>query len=211
MNKLLAELPKHEVRQALGFYFEQDRLIYVAAHVMLRRVLREYLDGAEPAIIRNPLGRPELATGPGGGPALSFSLTHTRGFAACAISNEACIGIDAEDIRRPIAIGEMARRWYAPKEVVLLERIPKERRAEMFFRIWTLKEAILKATGHGLRIEPPLFSVDPERAQVIVPAGLGIPTCWRLAEMTPSAYIRLALAVPGNGPLAPALARVDLA
>jgi 4'-phosphopantetheinyl transferase len=209
MSKLMAELPAHEVRQALAFHFEQDRLIYVAAHVMLRRVLREYLDGAEPAIIRNPLGRPELATG-SGGPVLSFSLTHTRGFAACAIANEACIGIDAEDIRRPIAIEEMARRWYAPKELVLLERVPKQRRAEMFFRIWTLKEAILKATGHGLRIEPSLFTVDPERAKVIVPGNLGIPTCWRLAEMAPSAYIRLALAVPGNGPLVPALARVEL-
>jgi 4'-phosphopantetheinyl transferase len=208
--RLAAELSAAEVQQAQRFHFEEDRAAYVAAHAMLRRVLRTHLGGGEPCIIRNPLGRPELAPGAPGGPAVSFNLTHSRGFAACAVLDGAAVGIDAEDVRRPIDTAEMAARWYAPSEQLLLERLSEPCRTEMFFRIWTLKEAILKTTGHGLRIEPPLFAVDPEHGRAVVPEGLGIPTCWRLAEMTPLPYIRLALAVPGQGPLAPSVSGVDL-
>lgn len=200
----MAELPAEERRQAQGFHFEEDRAAYVVAHVMLRRVLRAHLRGEAPSIVRNPLGRPELAPRVAGGPTPSFNLTHIRGFAACAISDASPIGIDAEDIRRPIDIAELAARWYAPLEQRLLAQSRGERRVAMFFRIWTLKEAILKATGHGLRIEPNRFAVDPRRLQTMIPEGLGIPIHWQLAELVPAPYIRLALAIPGDGPLAPA-------
>jgi 4'-phosphopantetheinyl transferase len=207
---LTAELSEDEARQARAFHFDRDRTTYIAAHAMLRRVLRDALGGAEPHLVRNPLGRPELAPPPGGGPALSFNLTHTRGFAACAILHGAAVGIDAEDIRRPIDIAEVAGRWFAPPERHLLERSQPAHRAEMFYRIWTLKEAILKTTGHGLRIEPQFFAVDPERGRALIPEGLGIPTRWRLAECAPLPHLRLALAVPGQGPLTPRLSRIDL-
>jgi 4'-phosphopantetheinyl transferase len=207
--RLAQELSPDEALQARRFHFDQDRATYVAAHVMLRRVLRTHL-GHEPCIIRNTLGRPELAPRREGAPAISFNLTHTRWFAACAVLDAAPIGIDAEDVRRPIEIAEMAARWYAPSEQRLLGQLPEPRRCEMFFRIWTLKEAILKTTGHGLRIEPPLFAVDPDRGKAAVPEGLGIPTRWRLAELTPVPHIRLALAVPGQGPLAPSISCVEL-
>lgn len=208
--RLARELPADEALQAQRFHFDEDRATYVAAHAMLRRVLRACLGGEEPCVVRTPLGRPELASRREGLPAPSFNLTHTRGFAACAVLDRAPIGIDAEDIRRPIEVAEMAARWYAPSEQRLLARLPEHRRSEMFFRIWTLKEAILKTTGHGLRIEPPLFAVDPDRGRASVPEGLGIPIRWRLAELTPLPHIRLALAVPEEGALAPSVGRIEL-
>jgi 4'-phosphopantetheinyl transferase len=210
IQRLTAELSDEEAGQARAFHFDRDRATYVAAHAMLRRVLREALGGEEPDFGRSPLGRPELTSPRYGGPATSFNLTHTGDFAACAILHGAPIGIDAEDIRRPIDVAEMAGRWFAPAERRLLERLADARRAEMFFRIWTLKEAILKTTGHGLRIEPQLFAVDPDRGRAIVPKELGIPTRWRLAEATPLLHIRLAVAVPGKGMLAPTVARIEL-
>jgi 4'-phosphopantetheinyl transferase len=209
-QRLTAELSEAEVLRAGAFYFERDRATYIAAHAMLRRALREALGGAEPDFGHSPLGRPELVPPRDGRPVPSFNLTHTYDFTACAILDGAPVGIDAEDIRRPIEVGEMAARWFARSERRLLEQIAEERRAEMFFRIWTIKEAILKTTGHGLRIEPQLFAVDPARGGTVVPEGLGIPTRWRLAELTPLPQIRLALAVPGQGPLQPLLTRVDL-
>jgi 4'-phosphopantetheinyl transferase len=139
----------------------------------------------------------------------SFNLTHSCDFAACAILYGAPIGIDAEDTRRPIDVTEMAARWFAPAERRLLGRLSETNRTEMFFRMWTLKEAILKTTGHGLRIEPQLFAVDPDHGRALVPKELGIPTRWRLAELTPLPHIRLALAVPGRGLLQPSLSHVE--
>lgn len=209
--RLIRELPAAEGEQAERFHFDADRAAYVAGHAVLRRVLRARLDGAEPAIAAGAFGRPELAPPQQGDPPLSFNLTHIRGFAACAIYQGAPVGIDAEDIRRPAAIAEIAARWYAPGERRLLARLPEARRAEMFFRIWTLKEAILKASGLGLRLDLRQFSVDPESGRAEVPDSLGIPTSWRLAELAPLPHIRVALAVPGSGPLAPAVTRVELA
>ena len=177
---------------------------------MLRRVLREALGGEEPRIVRSRLGRPELMPPRHGGSAPSFNLTHTRGFAACAILQGAPVGIDAEDLRRPIDIAEMAARWYAPAERRLLDQLAAEQRSEMFFRIWTLKEAILKATGHGLRIEPQRFAVDPDRGSTSIPERLSIPTRWRLAELAPLPHIRLAGASPGDSGLAVSLNHIEL-
>jgi 4'-phosphopantetheinyl transferase len=203
VTRLMTELPADEVQQARSFHFARDRATYVAAHAMLRRVLRAHLGGAEPRILRDPLGRPQLAGGVAGRATPSFNLTHSRGFAACAICEAAPVGVDAEDIRRPVEIAEIAARWYAPAEQRLLQKFPEDRRVEMFFRIWTLKEALLKATGYGLRIEPNRFAVDPRRLQAAVPEGLGIARRWRLAELGPAPHIRLAVAVPGEGRLAP--------
>ncbi len=177
---------------------------------MLRQMLREALDGEYPDFVLSLLGRPELIPRRDGKPVPSFNLTHSCDFAACAILHGAPIGIDAEDIRRPINVPEMAGRWFHPSERRLLGRLSETNRTEMFFRIWTLKEAILKTTGHGLRIEPQLFAVDPDRGHAIVPRELGIPTHWRLAEAPPLPNIRLALAVPGQGSLRPSLIRIEL-
>ena len=177
---------------------------------MLRRMLREALGGEEPDFVLSPLGRPELTPRRDRRPAPSFNLTHSCDFAACAILYGAPIGIDAEDIRRPINVAEMAARSFHPSERRLLKRIAAVERVEMFFRIWTLKEAIVKTTGHGLRIEPQLFAVDPDRGRAIVPGELGIPTRWRLAELTPLPCIRVAVAVPGRGFLHPWPIRIEL-
>ncbi len=210
VSRLLPELSSDEALAAAAFAFDEDRRTYIAAHVLLRRGLREMLAGEEPRLMREPHGRPVLEPGQRGRPALSFSLTHTRGFAACALLRGAPVGIDAEDVRRPVDLDAVARRWFAPSECRLLEELPRERRADAFFRIWTAKEAILKATGLGLRISPELFAVEPGAGRTVIPKELGIPTLWRLAELVPVPHIRLAVAVPGRGRIAPTLTRVDL-
>jgi 4'-phosphopantetheinyl transferase len=210
MRRLTAELSDDEAAQAQAFVFDRDRTTYVAAHAMLRRVLRRALGGEEPRFARSLLGRPELMRPIHDAAVPSFNLTHTRGFAACAILNGAPVGIDAENLLRPIDAAEMAARWFAPSEILLLDQIAPERRTEMFFRIWTLKEAILKTTGHGLRIEPQLFAVDPDRGGTSIHEDLGLPARWRLAEFSPLPHIRLAVASPGEGRLTASLNRVEL-
>jgi 4'-phosphopantetheinyl transferase len=210
IRRLTAELSDEEAGRARAFHFDRDQATYIAAHAMLRRMLREVLGGEDPDFVLSPLGRPELMPRRDGRPSPSFNLTHSRDFAACAISHGAPIGIDAEDIRRPINVAEMAGRWFHPSERRLLKRIAEVKRVEMFFRIWTLKEAIVKTTGHGLRLEPQLFAVDPDRGRAVVPREFCIPTHWRLAEATPLPDIRLAVAVPGRGFLRPSLIRIEL-
>ena len=82
-------------------------------------------------------------------PALQFNLSHTRGFVACAISIANAVGIDVEAVSRNPDI-EVADRFFSPREVAILRAMPPERQPETFLRFWTLKEALIKATGEGL-------------------------------------------------------------
>lgn len=75
-----------------------------------------------------------------------FSLSHSDEYAACALAREP-VGVDIQKIR-PVDAG-VARRCFSEEEQqrLRLARAPEE---EMI-RIWTLKEAVVKASGLGLR------------------------------------------------------------
>ena len=86
------------------------------------------------------------------------------------------LGFDIEPLGRRAPM-EVARRYFTAAEIAWLDGLPAAARGEGFFRLWTLKEAFIKATGKGLtqdlsrfwfRVHPPSigFAPDlPERAQ----------------------------------------------
>jgi len=114
-----------------------------------------------------PSGKPAIS-----GNALSFSLSHSGNFAAAAVSPFFGIGVDIEDInlsRKAEAIDDISRRFFMPEEQRLLalakqDEIEKKllgrdgenEYKETFLRIWTMKEACMKAT------EKPLITVFKE-------------------------------------------------
>ena len=55
----------------------------------------------------------------------------------------------------------LAERNFAADEVQWLTSTPPQQQPEVFFRIWTRKEAVLKAVGAGLWIDLHGFSVVP--------------------------------------------------
>lgn len=97
-----------------------------------------------------PSGPDSFETGPYGKPYLKrapvqFNLTHCRGLAAFAVGKREC-GIDAECWNRKP--GAAIRRACSPEETAYLEQSTHPGFA--FFRLWTLKEAFVKAVGRGL-------------------------------------------------------------
>ncbi|HVJ51666.1 MAG TPA: 4'-phosphopantetheinyl transferase superfamily protein [Aliidongia sp.] len=209
-SALLDLLDQPERARADRFHFAEDRDSYIAAHALLRAMLAEtgglaasawrfeVAEGGKPEIDRS-LGRPDLR----------FSLSHARGMAACAIGHIDDLGVDVEDCRRPVPILELAQRFFAPAEAALIAGEPAARRNAAFFRLWTLKEAYLKATGRGILapLDAFAFSLDPV-AISFLGAEPDEPGAWQFAEVEPAASHRLALAVrhPRADPL-----RFDLA
>lgn len=89
------------------------------------------------------------------GARFDFSPTHTQGLVALAIGDCGPIGLDAEAPRgRDISrLARAADRWFTPAENRRVRNAIQNRpqkAEEVFLRVWTAKEALVKRTGAGL-------------------------------------------------------------
>jgi 4'-phosphopantetheinyl transferase len=193
-------LDDNERRRADRFHFAVDREAFTAAHALARGLLSE-VTGKPPAawlFSESEYGRPELASrcaidG------LRFNISHTRGLVACAVAYRD-VGVDVESADRAADL-DLADTVFAPEEVLVLKSAPPALQRGLFFRLWTLKEAFIKATGEGLNrpldsfsftLDPVRIRFHPERTRR---SQSDDPAAWQFAEYRPSLHRHLALAV----------------
>jgi 4'-phosphopantetheinyl transferase len=95
---------------------------------------------------------------------VAFNLSHTDGMVGVAVAMVPglALGFDLEPLARRVPLA-VARRYFTASEVAWLDGLPVPTRTEGFLRLWTLKEAFIKATGKGLTedLSSFWFSVDP--------------------------------------------------
>lgn len=124
----------------------------------LRRVLADAL-GVEPLaapIFRGAHGKPSLA--PGRRPALGFNVSHSGGWFVVAVAVGMEPGVDVERIRPRRSLSGLARRFFSRAEQEEVAADPDPPRS--FYRIWTRKEAVIKADGRGVAIGLDRFDVN---------------------------------------------------
>ena len=83
---------------------------------------------------------------------LSFSLSHSDQVVSVGIVMNHSIGIDIVKINPDFPFHEIYEYLFTPMEKEVIREIPPKQRYLMFFKIWALKEAIVKATGDGIRL-----------------------------------------------------------
>jgi 4'-phosphopantetheinyl transferase len=88
------------------------------------------------------------------------SVSHTADASAVAVSIEHPVGIDVErlDAARFTGIEAIA---LSPAERGQWRRLPERRRLRSLAEHWTVKEAVAKALGTGLRTDPATIDVGP--------------------------------------------------
>lgn len=186
-------------RERYGRRRPEKRPSFLAAHALVRRTLSRYAERA-PAEWRfapDALGKPEIID-PQPGEKLSFSLSHTRGLVACAVTRAFPVGIDAESAegRRPYAA--LAGRVLAAGERRDLDALPGADQADRFLDYWTLKEAHLKARGTGIRsrLAALEFRLEGEAgAECLAEPGFApVEGAWHYLRLCPSPVHRLAVA-----------------
>ena len=151
-----------ERERALRYHFPADCWAYLTAQALLRRTLGNQL-GQDPTEIRfrrNPYGRPFLEDDNSG---LFFSLTHSRSLVAVAIFREPAIGIDTEQVGRPVNAEELAQSFFAATEVAHLRALPEGDRLLHFLLQWTVKESFLKAVGMGMHLPIDTLAIIPRQ------------------------------------------------
>jgi 4'-phosphopantetheinyl transferase len=161
LSRWHALLDSREVAQAARFHADKDRNLYVAAHSLTRALLAHI--GEKPAaawqFAETEKSKPEIIDNESN---LEFSLSHTAGLVACAVAHFP-VGIDTESSDRKHKHADMAQTVLAPSEFALLTAYPFDRQPEIFLRLWTLREAYVKATGQGISFphEDFAFTLDP--------------------------------------------------
>ncbi len=192
-------LSEEERAQYARFHFARDARDYAAAHALLRTVLSRDGDRGpgDWRFDKTPHGKPYLID-PGEFRG-SFSLSHTHGMVACAVTEEGDIGVDVERVDRELNLEDIAGRFFAPAEARLLAQLDPDARRSRFFEFWTLKEALVKALGVGIATSLASFAftvdVDGEGGVALDAPEAIAARDWQFGLFTPSPRHRLAVAV----------------
>lgn len=192
-------LSARERTRADRFVYDRHRRRYTVAQAHLRRVLGK-LTRTGPEHVRfhyGDKGKPFLPGGP------SFNQSHSEERIMIAVAASGRLGVDIEEIRTVRLMLEIADKNFAPGEAARMRAAPAHERRELFFRLWTRKEAFLKALGFGLTHPLRSFSVDPTPG---APRGLlhvedlpEDPARWHVGGIRCSSGAKAALALDQAG------------
>jgi 4'-phosphopantetheinyl transferase len=145
---LACSTTEHE--RAARFRFERDARRYRAAHAGMRQILAQAL-ALPPAAVHwqaGTHGKPFLPDHAGA----HINLSHSGDWALFGLGAIAPIGVDIEchsDLIDPLAL---AAQHFTHQEQAWLHDASDADKLPLFMRIWTRKEACLKAIGAGLSI-----------------------------------------------------------
>lgn len=81
---------------------------------------------------------------------LYFNISHSKNYVVCAFSDRE-VGIDIQVHKK--GKGDIAQRFFSIEDRELMEKMAGEggNPEEIFFSLWTVKEAYMKLTGEGMR------------------------------------------------------------
>lgn len=189
-------LSDEERAQYRRFRFAHDARDYAAAHALLRTTLSRYGDRAPERWRFNKTanGKPFLVDQ--GEDRASFSLSHTTGMVACAVTAGVDVGVDVECVDRHVEMADIAARFFAPAEAAHLRQLDPEVQRNRFFDLWTLKEALVKALGTGMAtsLAALAFTVGAD-GNIRLDAPEVETNAWQFGLFGPGPRHRLAVAV----------------
>ena len=143
LDEAMTLLSEQRREQVARYKLEGPRRQAVAAYLLLRKALREmYGIHDAPVFEYDANGKPSIL----GHPEIFFNLSHCRKAVACVVADSP-VGIDVEETCR---FSDSIARYTLDDEEY--ESVVKaDNPSQAFIRLWTMKEALLKYTGEGLR------------------------------------------------------------
>lgn len=194
-------LAPDEQARAARYHFAADRRRFAWTRGVLRALLAPY--------VGTPPGRIHFASGAKGKLRLTppdagvrFNVSHSHEWALIALARDREVGVDVEH-HRPLHhdLFGIATRFFAPWEVAALRALPPEAREPAFFRIWSRKEAYIKATGEGVSAGLDTFEVSsgPEDAVTLRVHGRPAEDArWRMRSLDVGSDYGAAICVEGD-------------
>jgi len=203
LARLTAAFTQRERERAAQFATDEWRERWSAGRGALREVLGRAL-GIEANTVRlryGAHGKPELD--PASAPLaaeLRFNISHSAERALIALARVE-VGADVEHLKRR-RTDDIARRFFAPGEQQRLFAFAGPEREAAFFRLWTCKEAFLKATGEGLSRSTRSYEIELVQSGARLLWAKGIPEAasrYSVLPLEPGKGYAAAIAAEGQG------------
>lgn len=124
---------------------QQKQAIYQFRNQLLSQHMQHEIQNTD--ISKTEFGKPYLEQFP----QVTFNHSHSHKHYALAYSDTVKqVGIDIEDLDRKVRFEALAQHAFHPDELEHWAEL--EYSEEFWFRVWTTKEAVLKASGLGIRL-----------------------------------------------------------
>lgn len=167
---------------------DHKRVEFLVGRALVKQAIGSWLglNAEQVKITKNIYGKPFVEEELMKDRKIYFNLTNTSSFVCALFGRHEWIGIDAEYMQEGHL--DVMNIVFTPQEVafVLGHSDPQQRR-QAFYRIWTRKEAIMKAEGLG-------FAMDPLSFQVPTPEGIVDHGRYVISTFTPMEGIMLSVA-----------------
>ena len=84
---------------------------------------------------------------------ISFNVSHSGGHGSLAFAPEGRLGVDVEERTMPRDLEGLIDAVFSPDEQAEIAFTSEPDKTRVFFRLWTIKEALIKALGAGLSLD----------------------------------------------------------
>ena len=138
-------LQKADFEKLAEFNLYKKNTIYQQRNQYLSDFLQHTISDQD--IHRTEFGKPFLLNNPN----CAFNHSHSQKNYALAMSKQIKdIGVDVEDLDRQVRFDALAKHAFHPDEYQTWQDLEFD--PVFWFKVWTTKEAILKASGLGIRL-----------------------------------------------------------
>ena len=131
-------------------------------------------------------GKPYALVG-GASASVSFNVSHGGQNGLIALAPAGRLGVDVEERNSRRDLDAIAQTVFTLAEQAELAQAHGDRKIHLFFSLWTMKEALIKALGTGFSLNPSRFEIPPALRRDKRVGVFRFPhdpaTAWRLENM----------------------------
>ena len=89
----------------------------------------------------------------------NFNISHSGKHGLIAFAPHGQLGVDVEERVAREDIDDLSKMVFGPNEQSALALAGGQRKIDLFFKFWTIKEALIKAVGMGFSLDPSSFEI----------------------------------------------------
>ena len=132
---------------------------HIVSWGMLKKLISNYIDvhPDDEMFTHNRYGKPELCP-EFNHSHLFFNMSHSNNVCVVALKKNCPVGVDVEEVKELPDLNDIVEFCLSEYEKSWFFSIPEDMQTQIFYKVWTAKEAFIKAVGIGLSF--PLAEVE---------------------------------------------------